>query len=386
MSGKLRLTIRLVLLACLCLGLWACGEEHKEKPLRQYTLKYEEQGDTLYYSGTLQPRDIVNIPSPVEGIVVEKFYNYGQTVHQEDRLLIINSEELTKRYSSALQEYLTSKDKLATARSELKSSEELLHLGIIPKSRYVSDKSTYDNSRISYQRALYSLQKLIQDGHGQAIDLDKLDISNFAAVDKALRVKYNDLVVTAKDNGIALIPKTESGSDGDKIVVGSKVKVGEILLSIGDMAGISVDIKVNEVDIDKVKVGQTVEITGVAFPNIVLNGHIDSVDSQASSASGASGGLPNFNVKVIVPTLTEQAKKQVRVGMTVKVKLMLPKKRLLLAPIVAVRHHHGKDWVTRQRDGDVEDIEVVTGDSTANKVEIVKGLSEGDVLVYSEED
>lgn len=373
MSGKFRSFIKYLCLVC-CVLLVACKEEAKVEP-RRYQVQYKNLGDTLYYSGVLQPRDVVNIPSPAEGVVVDTYFLYGQQVKKGQRLMTLNSEALTKEYTQALQDYLSHKDKLASASNELKSSEELLRLGIIPKTRYDNNKSTYNNARIAYQRSLYTLKKLIEEAHGAAIDIDRLDIANFQAVDKALQVKYNDLVVTAPKDGIALIPKTDAGGDGDKIVAGSKVKTGEILMSVGDMDGISVDIHVNEVDIDKVKVGQAVEITGVAFPKLALKGKIEQVASQAQ---GSGSALPKFLVKVVVPTLNPVAKKIIRVGMTVKVKLLLEQKKVLLIPAQALRHHHRKDWV--QRSG--KEIEVVAGNSSPGQVEIVKGLAAGDVIEY----
>ena len=61
-----------------------------------------------------------------------------------------------------------------------------------------------------------------------------------------------------------------------------------------------INAKVDEVDVGKIKKGQTVRVTGDAFAGKVLKGKIAKLSSEASGDGGFGGGRPTFRLVVEV--------------------------------------------------------------------------------------
>lgn len=365
------------------LFLAGCQEEEKAKPKSDsvYTVKKEHFENALFYSGTLMPLHIINIPAPADGVVVDVNFKYGQSVKKNDWLLKINSDQLQKDYNDALTAYLGAKDKLESAKSKYKSSKELFRLGIISEENYKADKSEFDNANMNYLRSVYAIQSTLKTTHGSFDNIKDLKISDINAVNKALKVKYNNLNIIARGSGVALAPPKVTNDDNGKVMLGSEVKRGQVLLAIGDLDGVSVDINVTEIDIEKIKRGEKVEISGVAFPNVTLQGYVSQVDSQAASSNAYTGGLPSFQAKVIVPKLTAKQKKVIRVGMSAKIRLVANKKNVIMVPYAAVEERDGESWVRIVDAGEEKEVRVVTGETSYDKVEIKKGIKVGDKIL-----
>jgi HlyD family secretion protein len=204
-----------------------------------------------------------------------------------------------------------------------------------------------------------------------------LDISNFKAIDAALKVRYNCIKITALEDGVALAPpKTD---ESDYFGVGARIKGGETLVLIGDMSGLSLSIAVTEIDVREVKVGQKAIITGVAFPELQLEGEVTHVDAQAKSSHRS--GLPLFPVKIEVKNLTDAQRKIIKVGMSSKIKLNITLPGVLEIPIRSVFKKGDQTVIYKYVKGEKIETAVTTGRTTMNTVEILDGIQEGDQVV-----
>ena len=157
------------------------------------------------------------------------------------------------------------------------------------------------------------------------------------------------------------------------------VKDGQTLLNINSSRGISFDIKINEINVNQLHVGQPAIITSVAFPNIKLQGYIKSIDSQASSI----GNLPSFSAAIIVPSLTTSQEKIIRIGMSAKISITTTRKAKILVPLYAISDENGKKSVKLldPKTGKIKKALVETGETTLSDVEITSGLKAGDQVV-----
>src|SRR5262249_53874921 len=71
-------------------------------------------------------------------------------------------------------------------------------------------------------------------------------------------------------------------------------------------------------------------------------------------------------------------------GMTANVEILVDRKpSVLTVPVLSVLQYHGKDHVTKKMGDRFESIEVDLGVANEKYVEVVKGLSEGDVIAMS---
>ena len=91
--------------------------------------------------------------------------------------------------------------------------------------------------------------------------------------------------------------------------------------------------------------------------------------------------MPSLPVEVVVPTLTSDQQKMIRVGMSAKVKITITYPPILQIPVTAVKQKQALMYVHQQQaDGSFKDVAVVTGPATAENVVIQQGLKEGDKI------
>ena len=178
-----------------------------------------------------------------------------------------------------------------------------------------------------------------------------------------------------------LYPPKSGDDKSTRVSVGSAVKSGQVIALVGDLQGISVEIDVPEVDIDKIHAGMKARISGVAFGSHQLDGTLVAVNAQASNTS--SGGLPSFTAVVEVNALSAEQQRWIKVGMSASIELQTDGEKQLFIPIAAVHREQGNSVVrVLNANGVVEVPTVMTGPAQANEVVIERGLHAGEVVVY----
>lgn len=327
----------------------------------------------LYYRGVLQPIKEVKVTSPVDGVVTKKYFKYGSTVTRDELLLKINSSKLETDYRTALSEFLKAKQQFQENKRRFKGDSELHQLGIISDEDYRSSQNQLNSSHISYQQALYNLNQIIPRDKRRSLDLDELDLSNYEKIKDALNMNYDDLDIRAPDGGVVLFPLEKTSEDYKQIIVGSRTKLGDTLLTVGDLSGFAIDIQVNEKDIAQFQPGQAVVVTGLAFPNLQINGQVANVTTQARGDGGQSTGMQIFDVRIEIPNLKSIEKQQLHVGMSAKVDVTVVNKSRVVLPLSAV----GKD-------SNGAYVEVLMPDGTRKKKNVsVAWTRQKDVVVKS---
>ena len=212
-------------------------------------------------------------------------------------------------------------------------------------------------------------------------NLSTLSLSDFDKIKTILTASHNLIQLKAPSDGVMLYPPKSGEDKTTRVTVGSSVKSGQVIALIGDLKGISVEIDVPEVDIDKIHSGMKAIITGVAFGKHQLKGTLVAVNAQASNASSA--GLPSFTAVVEVSSLTKDQQPWIKVGMSAAIELKVDSSKQLLIPIAAVKREQGASVVrVKNAKGSIEKREITTGPAQADKVVVETGLKEGDVVVY----
>lgn len=392
--------IKLVILMFFSLCLTACG--HSEAPKnagskeqKTYTVVKKPLITTLNYSEYIRPIRSAAVVSPSDGRIMAANIHYGEYVEKGDILLKVSAIKLEEEYANAVTAYLKAKDDFAGNQIKFSGTTELWKLGLIPRNDYISQKSNLDSSRVSLLQATKKLESILKDiGIDEAAkEIEKLDITKEQAVKQALLREFASLEVKAEFSGILLEPPKSSSGDGDSnsnakasFSVGSELKKGQVVALIGDLSGISLQIKISEIDLDKIKPGQDAIITGIAFPNIELKGKVRSVVFQSTSTGGSVGGLPTFPATIKVDSLTPQQKKLIRVGMSATAAIKVETPGQLMIPIDAVSLKKGQSIVQRIEGDKIVEVPVTTGETTYNDVVVLTGLKEGDKIVYTEKD
>ena len=139
----------------------------------------------------------------------------------------------------------------------------------------------------------------------------------------------------------------------------------------------TVSINVDELDITSVKTGQTAKITLDAIEGEEFEGTITSVSSEASSGSSSA----KYPVEIAFDKTDDM-----RIGMTASASISIDEAEdAVLIPVDALQEKGGKTFVYTKKDSDGNlsgEVEVETGLSNGNKVEITSGLDSGDTVYY----
>ena len=136
-----------------------------------------------------------------------------------------------------------------------------------------------------------------------------------------------DSVIRAPISGTVVLP--EAAEFG----VGMSVPQGALLATIVDYSQLQAVIPVDELDINKVKVGQRVEITAEALPGETISGKVAAI----SSTGKIVGSVATFDVTVSIDPVAG-----LKAGMSVSASILVDvRTNTLLVPIEAVFEEDG---------------------------------------------
>ena len=154
---------------------------------------------------------------------------------------------------------------------------------------------------------------------------------------------------------------------------------GDVLLTVTPLDTMTVTIAVDEKDIASVKTGMTAQLTMNALPDETFEGQVTRV---AQTGSG-SGGSSKFDVEI---TLSRES--DMLPGMSTTAELTLYEKmNVLTLPVAALQDEGGKTLVYTGKDKKTGEpanpVEVTTGLSDGEDVEILSGIDSGTTVYYS---
>lgn len=147
------------------------------------------------------------------------------------------------------------------------------------------------------------------------------------------------------------------------------------LMVIADLSKVKFDMKIDELDINKMKIGQSVEVSADALPDKTFAGEITSIANEGTAVNGVS----NYLVQVTIdkPGVLKS-------GMNVTAKTIVAHRaNVLLVPTEAVERINGKSYVKLQTGikGKQREVKIEIGISNKDYVEVIKGLKEDDIVV-----
>ncbi|CEK09187.1 efflux RND transporter periplasmic adaptor subunit [Legionella hackeliae] len=381
MKSKL-IVVMYVLFASL---LVACGnKEAPKKALQTYVVKPEPVHKTLFFTGTISPLHESAITSPMDAVVETMHYHYGQFVKKGDVVMTLNSNELQRQYNETLTDYLKAKDNYTIAKAKFTGTQELWDAGLLSKNNFLSEKSSLATAQMTLMQATRKLTEMLEKmDDGSTQNLSSLNIAEFDKVRQALTTNHHLIRLKAPSAGVLLYPPKSSDDKSGKLNVGAAVKSNQVIALVGDLTGVSVEIDIPEVDIDKIHTGMPAVVTGVALGKQALQGQVVAVNAQATNSG--NGGLPSFSAVIEVKNLSEAQRPWIKVGMSASIAIDINSQNQLLVPIAAVKQQKGNSIVTvKTNDGSMSTRVVSTGASLADKVIIASGLKPGDVVAYSE--
>jgi RND family efflux transporter MFP subunit len=289
-------------------------------------------------------------------------------------------QKVEAQYEQAM---LDSTMKLGKAREDMKTMELTLEEKRIAKEQAVFEApSVKRQAEIDYEKATRAVAQAKVDYKTQTEqamakmrevgadrDRQKNLLNNIMAVMQAL-------TITAPAPGMVIYVKEWSGK---KKTTGSSVNPWEpAVATLPDLSIMESLTYVNEIDVRKLRVGQTVKVTLDADPSKELVGTVKQVANVGEQR-------PNSDAKVFeVVVNIEKPDTALRPGMTTGNEVSTQSlKDVLFIPLDALVVEEGVSLVFKQDGGRVIKQEVATGAMNDDEVVIVKGLEEGETVLLS---
>ncbi len=216
-------------------------------------------------------------------------------------------------------------------------------------------------------QAQTKLDKLRKNPDSEEIAIAQAQVDQARAQLEEAQLKLEKAVITAPFDGVV-------ASLGAK--VGEMVSSSTPMVVLVDVSGFHIDVKIDEVDISQVAVGQEVLITLDALPDKEIAGHVAAIAPTAS----VDGGVVSYVVTVAL----EPTDAPLRPGMSANTTITTARNdNALVVPnrYIQIDRENGKMYVEKlEEDGLTSRVEIETGMRSEFDSEVVAGLEEGDTL------
>ncbi len=389
------------------------GPGNMDQAMNIIPVRVQSLNASISLSGNVAPLEEINVVAPYDGKIKERFFVYDQKVEKGARLFSMDTSQLETSFrdaksayikalqsfrqlqqwdkssevSSSRRSFTKAQNSLDAAKRKLEESRLLFEKGIVSRSEFESAESDYENQQMDFTAARESLDAVMEKASPENKNISGMELANARTSLDEVEQKLKNTVVYAPVSGIIIIPTGGNGNgmnDGGekkRMEAGVSVTQGDILVSIGNLDGLSVKTRVDEIDIGKIDFGMKVNVTGDAFSDIPMTGQVRQISSNAVS-QGMEG--PMFDVGIAIDRLTENQKKMIRLGMSANLSIIVYENpRALMVPLSGVTIQGNEKFVRvlRKSSQIPEKVKVTTGMTTLDSVEILNGLEPGDQIV-----
>ena len=339
-------------------------------------------------TGKIQPELEIKLSSEVSGEIIELPVKEGQMVKKGDLLVRINPDiyqSVVKRSAASLE---TVRASLQQSSATLKEAEEsykrnkvLFDKGVISKSDWDKAVSAYEVAKASRESARFNVQ------------------SAMASVSEAQDNLKKTIIYSPTDGTISKL----SVELGER-VVGTMQMTGTEIMRVANLHNMEVEVDVNENDIVKISVGDSVNVEVDAYLKRVFKGTVTNIANTANTTTSADQ-VTNFKVKIHIEEASYKDLSEskpvgyspFRPGMTATVDIITQtKKDAVAVPISAIivkkkseidpktpkeEADKKQEAVFVFKDGKAELRAVTTGIQDNVNIEILSGIAKDEEII-----
>ncbi len=316
-------------------------------------------------SGKLEPKSSVDVSATIMGKITRLAVQEGDVVHKGDFLLEIDPEEYRSLVSAQEAGLQSAQGDLALAKAnqekaqlDLKRAQKLIDQGLNTTDQYESA-----NTAVKVQTA--------QVHAAQArVDQAKANLTR-------VRHDLSKVTLSAPISGIVTRLNIEVGENA---IIGTMNNPGTLLLTVADLDTMEAEVKVDETEIVRVKLGQRASVEIDAYPDTLFSAVVTEVgNSPIFSSTGLGQEAVDF--KVVLRLLDKIV--GVRPGLSATADITVAKRDSCLSiPIASLVERDGKEGVfVLAKSKEVEFRPVEVGIAGNERFEVPSGLKEGEVVV-----
>ena len=292
---------------------------------------------------------------------------------------------------------------LSRAQDHLTWTKRMSEKGYASAAQIVSEKHTVAQLELALQRQLtsmelfqrFTLPKTEKNLQGQVksaetnLGNESLRLQRQLDRFKLLQTQVERCTIRAPHDGVLFYYKDANPRGQTSLVdEGMTVRQRQALFYLPDLSEMEAQVAVNESVVDRVMPGQRVSITFEALPKLVLTGRVMSIGQIPTRVTVRGDdtrqpmdtGVRFFNTVVKLDSVTDD----LRPGMSTMVDFRLSRRENVLAiPHQAVRSDRGKKVCYVAHDESLERRVVRIGQDTADMVEVLDGLQEGEMVALN---
>ncbi len=262
--------------------------------------------------------------------------------------------------------------------------------------RFAPDDPLYTKALAQVGEATFNAEiarlRLEQAKNGRSLGEATANIAYYQA--RLLQLKAGPKAIDIEDAQVQLaiaklqrdqvqrqLDKTKLVAPYAGIVTTINAKIGEVssgpAIVITNNSEMFIDVKVDEVDIGKIKVGQPVELTIDALPGVDIRGKVQRIAQTAD----ATASVITYPVRVVLDTSSAP----IKVGMTANAVFVTNEAtNVVRIPNLFLKLNRSTNQATvnlANPDGTFTEVAVKLGLQGSDYSEVVEGLSEGDTVV-----
>ncbi len=218
------------------------------------------------------------------------------------------------------------------------------------------------NYKLRYQKAVASMQEVMTSyNQGQRRVEQMHDV-------------LKQMTIHAPKAGMVIYKRNY---DGSKMGVNAMMQTWDnVVAELPDLSEMISKTYINEIDISKVKVGQTVQIGIDAFPEKKFTGKVTEVANIGEQIQNSNAKV--YEVKIVI----KEFDSILRPAMTTKNKILTNIiENVLFIPIEAIFNSDSVTFVYKKRGSSAGKQQVIVGQSNENEIIIRAGLQADDVVL-----
>ncbi|MCA9453837.1 MAG: efflux RND transporter periplasmic adaptor subunit [Nitrospiraceae bacterium] len=315
-------------------------------------------------TGTIMPSQTIEIKSQFSGEVAQLFVTAGQEVEKDQVLAIIRQESSQARQVAQLRAGISEERlNVDTAHREWIRAESLFRKGFIPQKELELSHRDYQQSLVRLELA--ERQLLLALGGNKELYERYRDGS-------ASKTRPEEFQVRSPSQGTVLEILVHTG----EIITSGTATFGggTILMRIADLSHMVVKAKINEVNIPRVSVGQSVDIRLDALPEKLFTGRVMAIAAQGVKENN----LVTYEVSIDIEKTHPDLKPMLTANIDIETKRL---DNVLTVPLEVLRVNKGDDVVDVLVEGQPQTRKVRVAFRTDTQAIITQGLQEHDQVV-----
>jgi multidrug resistance efflux pump len=374
------------------------AEQSGAQPSANVVVTRQEFIRSVRLNGTVEAVEATSIAAPRlsgqnnNSLVVMRLIKAGTTVKPGDPLIEFDRQEqirnaldrraeltdfeqqIKKRQADEVAAKATDDSTLMQANSTQERARlELVKNDMLPKIQAEKNTLAFEEAeaKLKQLQETYELKR-----RAAAADIKILEIRRDRSETNMKQAEANAerMLIVSPLPGVAVVRSTfKNGGNMVEFMEGDEVRPGQPVVDVVNPAVMRVRARVNQADMNDLRVGQHVQVGLDAYPELVFNGTVDQI-SPIGQQSTLSPKVRSFIVLVLV----KEAHPNLMPDLTASLDVQLERTPgVIVVPRDAVVLEGESAFVRVQRGGRFERQDVTIGAMNTHQVVVTGGLQEG---------